>query len=264
MDLDPTLTPVPVGPGTYALHIPEGWQQGRGAYGGLVIGAMVRAALHADPDPARPVRTVDAHLLGPVVAGPATLRATPLRAGSKVAASRVVVEQGGEVRAQATVVRGRDRPNFPDWIQLEAPRPPAWTEVPELVMPLELAPPFVRAFEFRPRGPLPYTGGEAAWSEGWIRERPRARLRDAGWLAALADAWWLACVVRVPGLRPAATLTYTLHVLLDPATLDPEEPLYFRGRGLVMRGGYGVEQRELWTATGALVALNQQGVVIIK
>lgn len=264
MDLDPTLTPVPVGHGTYTLHVPEGWQQGRGAYGGLVIGGMVRAALHADPDPARPVRAVDAHLLGPVVAGGAALRVTPLRNGSNVAASRVVVEQGGEVQAQATVVRGRDRPSFPDWIQVEAPRPPPWPEVPELVVPREIAPPFVQAFEFRPRGPLPYTGGEEAWSEGWIRERPAARRRDAAWLAALADAWWLACVVRVPGLRPAATLIYTLHVLVDPGALDPVAPLYFRGRGLVMRGGYGVEQRELWTAGGELVALNQQGVVLIK
>ena len=44
MDLSQAMTPVRTGESTFTWAIPDGWQQGKGAFGGLVAGAAVRAA----------------------------------------------------------------------------------------------------------------------------------------------------------------------------------------------------------------------------
>ena len=63
--LDRLLDAVRVDANTFAFMVPDGWQQGRGAFGGLVVGAMVRAAIVTTNDVTRVVRSVTAELLGP-------------------------------------------------------------------------------------------------------------------------------------------------------------------------------------------------------
>ena len=46
--------------------------------------------------------------------------------------------------------------------------------------------------------------------------------------------------------------------------LDPEAPLFYRGRMLGGRDGYAVEARELWGEDRRLVALNQQIFAVMK
>jgi len=47
----------PTGPGEFEATVPDGWQQGRGAFGGLVYGMLARAMEHVVADPARRLRT---------------------------------------------------------------------------------------------------------------------------------------------------------------------------------------------------------------
>jgi len=51
------------------LVVPPGWRQGRVAFGGLVVGSLVRAIKQRIADPARAVRTVTAELPGPLEPG---------------------------------------------------------------------------------------------------------------------------------------------------------------------------------------------------
>ena len=59
--------------GTWGWTVPDGWQQGRGAFGGLVLGALVRAAQASEPEAARRPRVVTGELCGPALPGPTTL-----------------------------------------------------------------------------------------------------------------------------------------------------------------------------------------------
>jgi hypothetical protein len=81
---------------------------------------------------------------------------------------------------------------------------------------------------------------------------------------ALADAWWPAGIATEAGPRPIGTIAFTLQMFAPREPLDPGEPLFHRARALAAQGGFVVEQRELWTSRGELVALNQQTFVWIR
>ena len=80
----------------------------------------------------------------------------------------------------------------------------------------------------------------------------------------LMDAYWPAHFAMETTPRPMATVSFTLQLLVDPASLDPAEPLFYRASAPAAHEGFVVEFRELWTARRTLVALNQQTFVIIK
>jgi hypothetical protein len=125
-------------------------------------------------------------------------------------------------------------------------------------------PVFAANMEFRNLGPLPFSGTESPWSEGWVRPRVAVGERGAAYLAALIDVWWPCALVRFDAPRPSATITFTLELVSGFEGLDPEAPLYYRATAPVTEEGYSVEFRELWGCDGRLLALNQQTFVIIK
>lgn len=266
--LDELLTPARAGDGAFTLDVPDGWQQGRGAFGGLVLAALARAADAAVADPARTLRTLTGELVGPVQPGRADLTTEVLRAGSGVTTVAVRLAQAGEVQAYAVVTLGKPRaaydapPRLPPPFEADA-RP--WREVPAIPPGIGAMPAFARHVEMRPLGPPPFTSGNAtADAAGWVRARAPGARRDAAYVVFLADAWWPAVLPTFAAPRPMATLAFTLSVVGTLDGLDPEAPLYHRGRGLVARDGYAVELRELWGEDGRLIALNQQTFVVAR
>jgi hypothetical protein len=87
---------------------------------------------------------------------------------------------------------------------------------------------------------------------------------DAALALGLVDALWPATLVTFSELRPIATLTFAASLLVDPATIDPSQPLLHRGRLVSRREGYATETRELWTPDGRLAVFNTQVMVVIK
>ncbi|MBX7101364.1 MAG: thioesterase family protein [Myxococcaceae bacterium] len=245
------------------FEVPDGWQQGRGAFGGLVVGALIRAAEHQEPEKDRLVRSVTSEIPGAVLAGPAVLQAEVLRRGNGVTAVRVALEQDGEKRAHAVVVLAKDRAASPKF----TPEPPAlgaYTDVEALPADMPGAPTFTQHLEYRTRGAVPYSSAPSPLTEGWIRLRSPGPERGAAYLAALTDAWWSPGAVVLDEFRPMATLSFTLDVLAGLDGLDPDAPLFQRARATAGGGGYLVEDRELWGHDGRLVALNRQLVTYIR
>src|SRR5271156_4451783 len=75
-------TPLRIGADLFEVEIPDGWHQGRGAFGGLVIGTLVRAITAFDAaDSASPfsLRALTAELCAPVLPGPNRIRVERLR-----------------------------------------------------------------------------------------------------------------------------------------------------------------------------------------
>lgn len=245
------------------FEVPDGWQQGRGAFGGLVVGALVRAAEHQEPEKDRLVRSVTSEIPGAVVPGPALLQAEVLRRGNGVTAVRVALEQEGEKRAHAVVVLAKDRAASPRF----APGAPAlgkYTDVEALPADMPGAPTFTQHLEYRTTGAVPYSAAQAPQTEGWIRLRAPGPERGAAYVAALADAWWSPGAVVLDEFRPMATLSFTLDLLSGLDGLDLDAPLFQRARATAGGGGYLVEDRELWGHDGRLVALNRQLVAYIR
>ncbi len=265
--LSSTLDATRIDDCTARWTVDDGWQQGRGAYGGLVVGALVRAAQAVSDDGARRVRSVTAELLGPVLVGETTLVVERLRRGSGVSGVRVRLLQAEapgrapDELCQAVVVLARDRPDTPSWCRVPAPAMPDWRSVPVAPLAAPLAPAFTQHFEFRVTGPMPFAGAAAATAQGFVRPRVGGA-PDAAVIAACADAWWPAAFSTFDAPRPMATVTYALE--LYDAVVDAEAPLLHDARSDVAAGGYATEHRSLWTPGGRLVAQNQQVFAIIR
>jgi hypothetical protein len=264
-------------PHRFTLDVPDGLQQGRGAWGGVVTGAMVSAAQQVDPRPEMAVRTLSAQLVAPVLVGRLHIVVEELRRGSATTTLAVRgLDEDGALLAHGVVVLGAPRrgdamPDGPAWLAV-APPPElvAGPEaVPEVPVGPPLAPEFTTHLEMRPISGLPYLGAGDDQTMGWVRPRGRLERVDASVVTALADAWWVSVMARLDRPRPAATLGFTLDLPSDPAGLPRDaqggiQPLFHRGRSVAAREGFTVEVRELWTRTGELVSWNTQTVAVIK
>ncbi|MEO8704526.1 MAG: thioesterase family protein [Kofleriaceae bacterium] len=245
------------------IDIQPGWRQGRGAFGGLTIATMIRGASAAVADPTRKVRSVTAELFAAVEPGPAELTIEALRRGRSLSAVRVLLSQNTP-KAHAVVVLAVSRTGAGPvaWQDLQPPPVASWRQLEPAPMNGPSFPEFAQHFEYRFVEGVPFTGGEAR-AIGWVRPTNPGPARDAGYIAALADAWFPATLVRLTGPRQIATITYTLEIIAGVEGLDPDAPLLYRGTVPVCADGYFVETRELWGEDGRLVALNHQTFAII-
>jgi hypothetical protein len=251
----------PLEAGRFEADVPDHWQQGRGAYGGLVTAILVRA-LEAMA-PGRPLRSLTCELCGPTQPGLATLEAEVLRAGNAVSTVAVRLVQAGEVQAHAVGVLGQARPNTPDSCTLVSPTLGDWKALDVLPVGPPLGPVFGQHLELR-TALLPFSGATERRVEGWTRLLRPGATRDAAFLAGVIDAYWSTefMVLELP--RPMATIAFTFQPVGDFAGLDVDAPLFYRATGVVAAHGYLVEFRELWGHDGRLLALNQQTMVLIK
>lgn len=263
--LSDVCTPRPAGD-HYQLDVVDGWRMGRGAFGGLVVAALVDAIEQRVADPARRIRSVTAELPGPVEVGTVDIAVDTLRRGNNVSTVRAALSQHGEIRSHAVAVlaaarTARDAAVPLTWTDLTPPPAPAWTELAPLVMNRPGPwPEFAQHFEYRPVEGMP--GSDSPRAIGWVRARDPGPARGAGLIAALVDAWWPVAFARI-GPRPMATIAFTLDIAGGLDGLDPATPLLYRATAPVCTDGYVLETRELWGADGRLVALNQQTFVII-
>lgn len=258
-------TPTRVQESEFTVDIPEEWQQGRGAFGGLVLANLLQAARACEPEAGRTLRSLTAELVGPVLPGPARIRVELLRRGSGVSTMAARLTQGAELLAHAVIVLGRTRVAQRTWNRLKPPSPPPFDQV----APLEDAPvgaaQFAKFFEYRPTvRPFQSTSEAVPIAAGWLRLRSASAVLTEAELLGLADAWWPCALAIEPIPRPMATLAFTFELLADPARLRPYAPVFHRAEAIAAQDGYTVELRELWSEDGELLALNQQTIAIIK
>lgn len=256
-------TPTPNGDGTFSLEVHDGWQQGRGAFGGLVLGALASAMEASEEDPSRLLRSLTGEIPGPVPVGKATITVETLRRGSGISTLHARLLAKGEVCAVATAVLGKARVSD-DLRAAVAPLGPPWRDVPSIPMGEPPSPVFTRHLEYRPTGPFPFTSGTEGVCEGYVRARTRSGDVRSADIVAMCDSYWPSYFARVAMPRPMATIAFALQILVDPSTLDPEEPFFYRAREIANREGFVAERRELFTVSGERVAVNPQTFVIIQ
>ncbi|MBN8610489.1 MAG: thioesterase family protein [Deltaproteobacteria bacterium] len=249
---------------SFLWNVPSGWEQGRGVFGGLVVAATTRAAMHAEPDGDRIVRAISCEILAPVSAGLATVSAESLRRGNGVSAYEVRVIQKDptghdEVRARATITLAKDRPNDRDHQSVEAPTLPAFDTLERAPLGPPIAPTFTQHLDFRPVGSLPFSGATVPSAEGYVHAPGASSWGPPEWLA-LVDSYWPTLMVLETGPRPLVTLTFHAQLLDTPAP----GPFSYRGRALATQHGFSSELRELFDARGRLIVSNVQTIAVVK
>ncbi len=253
----------PTDEGHFRCDIPDGWQQGRGAFGGVTLATLYRAIRASEPEDDRVLRVLNGDLSGPLYDEPAEIETTILRRGNNLSNIDARLRQRGEFVARASAVLARDRevenvkihnhplPDGPDWQELDA-----------VQLPAPPAPVFTQHYEFRPFGDFPFSGSSNPIVQGYVRERDPAEHHDYASIIGLLDAHWPTYLVTITQPRPTATIAFTAEFFVDPGKLDAATPLLYHAHAIAERGGYYLEFRELWQ-NDTLVALNQQTFAII-
>ncbi len=263
--LSDVFTPTSVSGNEVVFSASEDWGQGRGLFGGVVIGCLVRAVELLEPDRERTIRSLTAEIAGPVLPGVVRVLVEPLRRGNAVSTVRARIEGTGEVLADLVAVLARPRTGTPAWHEMPVPTMPPWRDVAPSPLAPPLTPTFTKNLEFRVTGSLPFQGGTAVTASGWVRPRELGRpVPGAAMIAAMIDSFWPAGAARFGSPRPMATVTFGMQVMSAASTLNLETPVFYTARCPVSDDGYMVEERQIWTEDGHLLALNQQTMAIIK
>jgi hypothetical protein len=247
----------------HELTIPDGWRQGRGAFGGLVLGTLLAAMEEDEQDKARITRAFSGEICAPALPVPTRIKTRLLRRGNNQSNWSATILQNGEVVAHgscamATARKVADAP----LASFDVPAQTPYTEARVIEVGPPLGPTFTQHYEYRPTGPLPFTGGKEALILGWVKERVPLSKVTAAALLGRVDAHWPALFVVETQRRPIATVSFLAEFLCDPSTLDPNEPLFYRARVVAQNAGYFVEYRELWKGDTP-VLFNQQAMAIL-
>lgn len=253
--------------GRFAWTVPDGWQQGRGAWGGLVVGALARAVIDSEPDADRLLRSVSAQLIAPAVVGPHVISVHCVRRGSAVSTwTGLLTDEQDRTVAMMTAVLGATRsitgaPDYDAWHACHAPEAPAATDVPSLDLSGLGGPIFMQHADMRPVKGIPGAGDQPE-TVGWVTLR-RPVPMDAAALVALVDTWWPAGLVGVSAMRPIATVSFAANLVMDPIDV-PNGPLLHHSFVTGATEGFTSEVRRLWTPDGRLVVDNLQSIVLIS
>jgi len=246
----------------FSFDVADGWQQGRGAFGGLVLGAMTRALEQQLARPDWPLRVLNAEIVAPVITGRAAIDVDTLRAGTGVSTLSALLAQDGERRARATAAFGKPRVTDRESVFLEPPSMPRFEDVDVAPIRAPMGPAFAEHLEYRPTSP-PWNSGRQR-VEGWIRFREASQGIGASEIVALCDSYYPAAWGTEPGPRPMSTLAFTIEIVSGLVGLGATDPFFYRSQVAAAHDGFSVEFRELWDRRGRLLALNQQVFVYVK
>jgi acyl-CoA thioesterase len=256
-------TPTPLSEGLYRCRFEAAWNQGKGAYGGVVAGLLLRALEHHLGDTSRPVRSLTVHFCAPA-SGEAELHTRLERSGRLVTHATARMQGPAGPLAVASATFGAARGTGPTYLEAQAPKAPAPESVPSLPEDAP-APDFCRFFDYRYcLGAAPFSGGDVAHVGGWVRPREPLVL-DSVLCVGLLDSFPPSVFSRMDGYHAGASVDFTVHffhALPRPGTRA--EAWYLRtGRSRQASEGFAEDLQELWTDQGELLAQCRQLVALL-
>lgn len=246
----------PVDHGTFEADLGKTWWVDRGPNGGYLAAILTRA-MQEVAEAVPPLRSLSVRYLRAAQAGKAEVASRVEHAGRSISTLSARMTQADQpvALAQATVGRPRQGPRLS---RLSPPEALAWDQALELPRDGPVTPPtFTQHVEYRiAGGGVPLGGAEEAEMQVWMRMADPSPWEDA-LVCFLADAWMPAtfAALDAPAAIPTVDLTVhaTGHRPEDPTT--PVLAVFTADHGA---DGYVVEDGQLWTPEGELVARARQ------
>ncbi len=239
--------------GGWRAHVPEGWLQGRTAYGGLSAALALHAAMASDDD-LPPLRSALVAFIGPL-SGAITIRATRLRRGRNAAFVQADVESEAGLGLRATFVFMGTLPSAVDHHAGAAPAvaPPGPDD---RVLRGHPAVAFSQNFELVER----HEPGTAEWLR-WVRLKDRDGLHPMVELMTVADCLPPVALKLLGRPAPVSSMTWQLNLLGDaPVTQDGWWLL--QATSDYVRTGNSSQRMAIWAANGTPVAEQMQSVAV--
>ncbi len=254
----------PLGEGRYRTRFDAPWYQGRGAYGGVVAGQILRAMEHLLADPGRPVRSFTVHFCAPAIEGEADVQVRIERAGKLITHATARVENAAGVVSVASATFGTPRAHAASYFEAKRPDAPPPHEV-GMVPEDAPMPTFCQFFEYRVCvGSAPYSGGEPRVG-GWIRPKGEPLVLDAALCVGLLDAYPPSVLSAMEEFRAVASVDFTVHFFHPlPRPADKPGAHYLRtGHSRWAGEGFSEDYQELWSEDGTLIAQCRQMIAVL-
>ena len=246
---------------TYRVAIPEGWRQGRTAYGGLTAGLSLIAAQRRFPD-LPPFRSATINFIGPVTGDP-VFASRKLRQGRNVTSVETEGTVDGKVVSTCTFIFAAERPSA---VTVDYPAPAA--PRPESCEPFTppaakgLVPAFFNRFDTRLiAGARPMSGADEGYIRTWSRHEDAASREGMASLLTLGDVLPPSAAPLFKAFGPVSSVNWIFTVLADePKTEEGWWQVETRLTAAI--GGYSTQVMRIWNTDGQLVAEGMQCVAI--
>lgn len=251
------------GEGLFEGRVDDRWWASRGPHGGFLAALMMRAVIESTDDGERAARSFTTHFIAPPERGTVEITTRLERVGRSRTSISARMEQDGRTIALALAALSAPWTGF-EYADVAMPKVPGPQDAPE-VENEAVTPAFFRNFHARwAVGDPPFTSSDRALSGGWIR-LSEPRVIDAVALAAIADAWVPAVFSRLSHPVPTPTVDLTVHFRRAlPLPESGADDLYLSiFRAGVAADGFFVEDGEIWSERGELVAQSRQLAVMM-
>lgn len=242
-------------PGSLSTRVPEGWLQGRTAYGGLSAMLALEAA-RSLADDLPPLRSASIAFVSPLE-GEVDARATLVRRGRSTTFVDAEVTGAGGVGLKAGFVFAAERESA---IRHDDNPMPAVLD-PDKARPAfaKDGPSFAPNFEWRHAGPE--RRRDVPELLLWVRLRERDGLDPATGLLAVADALPPGAMLLMTEPRPISSISWFVNLLApEPMTTDGWWLLRSSAHHAV--GGFSSQHMTVWNRDGRCVAQGMQSVAI--
>ena len=249
--------------GRYGATIDPKWWVLRGPNGGYVAAILQRAMTEAVGDPRRSARSLTVHFLAPPAAGPVEIHTRIDREGRSLTSTSARLVQDGQLIATAVGAFSAGRRAI-EYSELAMPDVPGPDQVP--INLAEGAPSHAQMFDWRPAiGQVPFAMGDTAITGGWFRLK-EPQLADPVVVASYADGWFPALFFRTREPVGVPTIDLTIHFRSGLPLPDarPEDHYLVVFRAPLSHDGFVVEDGEIWSQDGRLVAQSRQLAVVLS
>lgn len=246
----------------YRVRLDRSWWIINGPNGGYLSGLLLRAAIAAQGDRQRSPRSFTVHFMRPPSEGFADIHVTLERSGRTFSTQTVRLEQQGKLCVIGILASSNSR----DSVEFSHKQMPSVSLPPRtaLAPTSKEDPPLRKHFERRPFfGKEPWEDGERALSGGWIRLCDPPKKIDAPLIATLCDCWPPAVFSWAKtrkSIGNVPTVDLTVHFRRDPTQLEIDRNAFLlvRFETHSIAEGYLVENGEIWTDGGILIAESRQ------
>ncbi|UTW55536.1 thioesterase family protein [Kordiimonas sp. SCSIO 12610] len=242
--------------------IPEGWSQGRAAYGGLVAAAASSSMISMLGDDAPPIRSFMGSFVAPASPGDCMLDARLVRQGKNVSqlASNVIANDKVCFQSMALFGANRDTksvvPNF-------SFNPEPRDSVPPLV-PNPMMPPFLSKFDCHwSGGGIPLSGSKDRRLGLWVRHRSDMSRYPVEKIISICDFPPPIMLSHYTKPVMVSSLSWSLEFLMP--VQDIKSDWFYLDFNLdAAANGYSQQSGYVFTEDGQLCALSRQCMVYFE
>lgn len=232
----------------FEIDLTDAWASLVGAHGGFLAAVATQCAERLVVG--RRARTVSTTFLRPGRIGPATVRVATVRSGRSITTLMVDIEQEGRTvtSTRVTLVSPVLGAEWSSSAKIVLPPPERCVPV----MPPNPVAHFDRVDGLLDPSSLPFTGGDRAMVQGYIRPLERRPI-DAAWLAMATDWFPPPAFVRVDPPAGGVSVDLTTHI---HRTIDDHDGSWLTGRFQIETStdGLAVEHGRIATVAGDLIA----------